>query len=206
MGRKPKLLLGTHNRGKVREYRVLVGAASFTITTPIDEGVTVAVEETGATYEENASIKARTYAAHSGLTALADDSGLEVEALNNAPGPLSARYAGPGAKDEEHISRLLRELADVPWEKRAARFVCVIALATPSGGVELCRGACEGIIALEPVGDSGFGYDPVFYLPDLGKTMAQLTLEEKNRISHRAAAMRRALPVLARLLQGCGQA
>ena len=204
MGRKPKLLLGTHNKGKIQEYRDLVGDVPFIITTPSDEGITEAIEETGTSYEENASLKARTYAARSELIVLADDSGLEVDALNNAPGPRSARYAGPGAKDEDHIARLLRELAEVPWEKRTARFVCVIALATPSGRKELYRGTCEGIITLEPRGDSGFGYDPVFYLQDLGKTMAQLTLKEKNRISHRALAMRQALPLLDRLLQECG--
>ena len=182
-----------------------MGDGPFNVTTLADVGITMAVEEKGATYEENASIKARAYGASSGLIALADDSGLEVDALNNAPGPLSARYAGPGAGDSEHISRLLDELAGVPWEKRTAHFVCVIAITTPSGRMEFYRGSCEGIIAPEARGDSGFGYDPVFYLPTLGKTMAQLSIGEKNRISHRSEAMRKALPLIAHLFRDCAE-
>ncbi|MFQ5933865.1 MAG: RdgB/HAM1 family non-canonical purine NTP pyrophosphatase [Dehalococcoidia bacterium] len=201
MGRERKLLLGTQNRGKISELKELIGSSPFIITTPLEEGVTATVDEYGATYEENASIKAKTYAVRSDLIALADDSGLEVDALDGAPGPLSARYAGPDASDRDHIARLLKELSAVPWEGRTARFVSVIAIATPSGKVEFSRGVCEGIIALEPTGESGFGYDPVFYIPEIGKTMAQLTMKEKNRISHRARAMRQALPLVARLFR-----
>ncbi|HIP87757.1 MAG TPA: non-canonical purine NTP pyrophosphatase, partial [Anaerolineales bacterium] len=128
---------------------------------------------------------------------LADDSGLEVDALNGAPGIRSARYT-PGS-DEDRIAALLRHLEGVPWERRTARFRCVIAVVPPDGTVHFAEGVCEGIIATEPAGGGGFGYDPVFYLPDLGCTMAQLPPEAKNRISHRARAVQAVMPVLRRL-------
>jgi XTP/dITP diphosphohydrolase len=194
-----KLLLATGNQAKVREYRSLLRDLPFRLVTPEEQGITTAVNEVGDSLEENARLKAATLAAESRLVALADDSGLEVDVLGGEPGPLSARYAGEGASDEERISYLLERLAGVPWEKRSARFRCVIAVATPGGRVELCSGECRGLITFEPVGRGGFGYDPVFYLPGLAKTMAELPPEEKNRISHRGQAARRVPEVLAGL-------
>ncbi len=196
-----KLLLGTQNRGKIRELEELIGDGDVRITTPFEEGVGLPVEETGTTFHENASIKAKTYAARSGLVTLADDSGLVVDALDGAPGVYSARYAGLQVSDRDHYELLLENLAGVPDDRRSARFVSVVAIATPDGKIELCEGACEGIVGTRPEGEGGFGYDPVFYIPELGKTMAQLTLEEKNRISHRSRAFRKAAPVVERVLR-----
>jgi XTP/dITP diphosphohydrolase len=151
-------------------------------------GIDVPVSETGKTFEENAKIKARAYARISNLTTIADDSGLEVDALKGAPGIYSARYAGEKASDSQRNEYLLAKLADVPWEERKARFQCVIAVALTNGQIKIFTETCAGIIAFQPCGKNGFGYDPVFYLPELGKTMAELTFEEKNAISHRGQA------------------
>ena len=161
-----------------------------------EQGITAEVDETGGSFEENARLKATVLARESGLLTLADDSGLEVDALGGEPGPLSARYAGEDATDEDRINYLLAKLKDVPEEKRTARFRCVIAIAAPDGTVELCSGECRGFITTTPRGEYGFGYDPVFYLPELGKTMAELPPEEKNRISHRAKAAEKARVLL----------
>ena len=192
----PKLLLATGNPAKVREYSMLLQGAPFTLTTVADEGIDINVEETGQTLEENAKLKAVAYAAQSQSLVAADDSGLEVDALGGEPGPLSARYAGEGASDQERIAFLLSRLQGTPWEKRSARFRCVIAIASPSGETQLCEGECRGYITFEPKGNQGFGYDPIFYLPELDKTMAELSMEEKNRVSHRSRAARKALEVL----------
>lgn len=197
-----RLLLATNNQGKVREYFLLLRDAPFTLTTLAQEGLKATVDEAGATMEENATLKAKGYAALSQLPTLADDSGLEVEALGGEPGVHSARYAGEKSSDRERIEYLLAKLDGVPLEERRARFRCVIAIATPSSLVELCEGKCEGVIAREPKGELGFGYDPIFYLPNLGKTMAELPLELKNEISHRGKAARLALPILKRLAMG----
>lgn len=205
MSQWPTLLLATGNRAKAREYARLLEGIPWQLTTLADLGIDTEVSETGATFEENAAMKARAYAAQSGLTTLADDSGLEVDALGGEPGVRSARYAGEGATDRERIHYLLDKLAGVPRGERAARFVCVIAIAAPDGEVTLCRGECPGVITVEPEGEHGFGYDPVFYLPALGKTMAQLSMEEKNELSHRGQAAwraRDALEALARRPQG----
>jgi XTP/dITP diphosphohydrolase len=193
-----KLLLATNNKAKVREYRSLLQGIPQELVTLADEGITTEVAETGNSLEANARLKAAAIATESGLLSLADDSGLEVDALGGEPGPLSARYAGKGATDGQIIGYLLDKLRDVPEGKRTARFRCVIAIATPDGAVELCAGECRGIIATAPVGEGGFGYDPVFYLPELGKTMAELPLEAKNQVSHRGRAAREAR----RLLEG----
>jgi XTP/dITP diphosphohydrolase len=195
----PKLLLATNNPGKAREYKSLLSGVPFELVTPAELGVDAEVEETGTTFEENARLKATTLAAESGLLTLADDSGLEVAALGGEPGTLSARYAGERASDEDRVNYLLTKLEGVPQEKRQARFRCVIAIATPDGEVELCSGECDGFIALKPRGKSGFGYDPIFYLPELGKTMAELPPEEKNKISHRGKAAEKARGVLQKL-------
>ncbi len=194
-----KLLVATHNQGKVREYRALLADLPLEVTYLDAEGITVDVEETGATFAENAILKARFYADLSGLWTWADDSGLVVDALGGAPGVYSARYAGPGASDADRYRKLLAALAAVPWAERTARFCCTVALARPAaagGLVETADGACEGVIAFGPVGDNGFGYDPVFYMPQHGATMAQLDAEVKNRVSHRARAAEAAVPLL----------
>lgn len=191
-----RLLLATNNSGKIREFTNLLKGIPYEIVTPAELGIITEVEETGETFEENARLKATTFTAESRLLSLADDSGLEVDALGGEPGPLSHRYAGEGASDADRIDYLLEKLKDVPEDKRTARFRCVIAIASPDGTVELCSGECPGVITTEPRGRNGFGYDPVFYVTELGKTMAELTPEEKNRISHRARAAEKARELL----------
>lgn len=193
---RPKLLLGTNNQAKVREYRSLLTDLDYELVTMAEQGISIAVEEVGESLEENARLKAKTIAARSRLLTLADDSGLEVDALGGEPGRLSARYAGENATDKELVAYLLQRLDGVPRENRTARFRCVIALATPGGKVELCSGDCPGLITFAPRGEHGFGYDPIFYLPEMDKTMAELTLEQKNKISHRGQAARKAAEVL----------
>ncbi len=185
-----KLLLATNNKGKVREYKSLLEGLDLELVTPAEAGISGEIEETGSSLEENARLKAVISAARSGLPALADDSGLEVDALGGEPGVRSARYAGEGASDTDRVLFLLSKLENVPDDKRSARFRCVIALATPKGEVEYCSGECRGVITREPRGGKGFGYDPVFFIPEMGKTMAELSFEEKNGISHRARAAR----------------
>jgi len=192
----PKLLLATNNKAKVREYKHLLKDLPFELVPLAEVGIKTGVDEVGESLEENARLKALTLARESQLLVLADDSGLEVDALGGEPGRLSARYAGEGASDKDRVNYLLARLKDVPWEKRSARFRCVIAIATPDGKVELCSEECWGVITLEPRGKGGFGYDPIFYLPGLGKTMAELTLEEKNKVSHRGRAARQAIKLL----------
>ena len=196
-----KLLLATGNAAKVREYKLLLEGIPFEVVTVAEQGIEVEVSESGKTMEENATLKALSYARLSNLLTLADDSGLEVDILGGEPGVMSARYAGAGASDKDRIERLLNKLDDTPWEKRTARFRCVIAIAKPSGWVETCEGVCNGIVTFNPRGTSGFGYDPVFYLPQFGKTMAELSPEEKNDISHRGRAARQARHILQRLFE-----
>jgi XTP/dITP diphosphohydrolase len=191
-----RLLVATNNRGKLREYTSLLEGLGLELTTLAGAGIAVEIEETGSSMEHNAIQKATAYAELSGLPALADDSGLEVDALGGEPGPLSRRYAGDDASDAERNDYLLARLRDVPRERRSARFRCVIAIATPDGDLQTCEGVCEGVIAFEPKGEGGFGYDPIFHLPDFDKRMAELTLEEKNRISHRAKAAQEARRLL----------
>ncbi len=191
-----KLLLATNNRGKVREYRNLLKNIPLELVTMDELGITTVVDETGKTMEENARLKATLLARESGLLTLADDSGLEVDALNGEPGNLSARYAGENASDEDRINYLLSRLENVPLEKRTACFRCVIAISNSNGKVEICSGECRGVITMEPKGSEGFGYDPIFYIPPLGKTMAELTPELKNQVSHRARAAGKVYQVL----------
>jgi len=195
-----KLLLATNNEAKVREYRNLLQKLPFELVTLAELGMTTIVNEVGESLEENARLKATVLVAKSQLLALADDSGLEVDALGGEPGRLSARYAGEGASDRDRVNYLLSRLKGVPWQKRSARFRCIIAIATPDGEVELCSGECRGFITFEPRGEQGFGYDPVFYLPELDKTMAELPLEIKNQVSHRGQAARKVYQVLERFL------
>lgn len=191
-----KLLIATHNQGKRAEYAAILGDLPLKLITLTDLDIDVEIEETGTTFEENALRKARGYAALTGLLTLADDSGLEVDALDGAPGIRSARYAGPEASDEDLYTLLLHHLRDVPDAERSARFRCVIALVWPEGREEVVEGECEGHILREPRGERGFGYDPIFYVPQKGKTMAQLPMEVKNRISHRGRAAVKAKKVL----------
>jgi len=194
-----KLLLATYNSGKIKEYRFLLNGLGYEITALAEQGITDAVAESGNSYEQNARLKATAYARLSQLITLADDSGLEVDALGREPGIRSARFGGESASDEDRVALLLAKLNGVRWEERTASFKCVIAIATPRGEVKICRGECRGIVALEPRGNNGFGYDPIFYLPQFGKTMAELPPEIKNQISHRARASQEARRVLQQL-------
>ena len=191
-----KLLIATTNQGKVREYKNLLEDIPFELVSLTDEGISTVVEETGATFRENAGLKAETIAVESGFLTLADDSGIEVDALGGEPGVMSARYAGDDASDAERVAYLLLKMKDVPEGNRTARFRCVIAIAEPEGETEYFTGECEGIVPLEPAGELGFGYDPILYIPELGKTIAELGPEVKNRISHRARAADKARKAL----------
>jgi XTP/dITP diphosphohydrolase len=200
-----KVLVATRNPGKMKEYAELLGdgapgGEAVKWVSLADLGIEDEVEETGSTFEENARLKAVAYATASGLLTLADDSGLEVEALDGAPGVYSARYAGRGAGDLDRIRKLLAALEGVPAQDRAARFVCAVAICTPEGDIYTAEGECRGRIAFEPHGSNGFGYDPVFYISGLHMTMAEAEPEIKNRISHRAMALAAIRPVLADLI------
>jgi XTP/dITP diphosphohydrolase len=183
-----ELVLATRNRHKGAELTALLSRLGIRIRT-LDEfpGIPEVIED-GDTCEANAVKKARTVAEATGLPTVADDTGLEVDALEGRPGVFAARYAGEGATYEDNCRKLLTELAGVPREQRTARFITVAALDTPSQGVRVARGVLEGLIAEEPRGTEGFGYDPVFIVPRLGKTLAELSAEQKNQISHRAKA------------------
>ncbi|MEJ2740735.1 MAG: RdgB/HAM1 family non-canonical purine NTP pyrophosphatase [Dehalococcoidia bacterium] len=196
-----KLLLATTNKGKIGEYRYLFRDLSFEIVSPMQENMDIDVDEKYITLEENARQKALEYAERIGIITVADDSGLEVDALGGEPGVRSSRYAGEGASDEDRVNYLLSKMEGVPPEKRTARFRCVIAIADKNGIKAVCNGECNGTIALEPKGENGFGYDPVFFLPGLNKTLAELDTETKNALSHRASAAREAGPILSRLAE-----
>jgi len=197
----PKLVIATNNPGKLREFRELLDGCGFELTTPAVLGVPFEPEETGSTFEENATIKAVEAARATGLPALADDSGLEVDHLGGRPGIFSARYAGdgrtdPSLTDEQRAGAVLDELRGVPDGQRSARFRCVIAVATPAGRVRTVEGVFEGRIAHEARGTGGFGYDPIFLVPELGVTSAELPPERKNAMSHRGEAARKARALL----------
>jgi len=198
MFHKNKLLIATTNAGKIAEYRCLLSQLNYQLTSPVEEGISLVVNETSNNYSQNAKVKALAYAKYSGLTTIADDSGLEVDALNGMPGVLSARFAGEKATDTDNVRLLLAKLKNIPWDKRTAYFTCVIAISNPRGMVELCDASCYGIITFEPIGNNGFGYDPVFYLPELNKTMAELSEQRKNEISHRSKAVLKAQQILRR--------
>lgn len=193
------ILIATNNPGKRQEFNAILGATALPFVTPAEVGLELEVDETGQTYAANAELKARAFAQASGLIVLADDSGLEVDALSGAPGVYSARYAGPNATSADRRTKLLRELSSVP-APRLARFRCVIAVAHPSGELHQFEGVCEGEIIFEERGTNGFGYDPLFYLPGYGQTMAELPPAVKNQISHRAKATLAALPYLQQIL------
>ncbi len=182
------LLLATNSAGKVAELREIFAGLPVTLVTPAELGIDLDPEETGATLDENARLKATAFARESGCASLADDSGLEVDALDGEPGVRSKRYAGPDADDAERIQLLLRTMEGVAEADRGARFRCVMALATPERLVGTVEGRCDGRIAFAPRGQGGFGYDPVFFLPERGLTMAEIPPAEKNAISHRGRA------------------
>jgi XTP/dITP diphosphohydrolase len=195
----PKLLLASSNPGKIREYRLLLGDLGYQIVTLSEQGINKVITESGNTYEQNAEMKATPYAKLSQLITLADDSGLEVDALHGKPGIHSARFAGKNATDVDRVTKLLAMMSGIPWDRRTAHFKCVIAIAMPEGKVTLCQGKRHGIIAFEAKGENGFGYDPIFYLPELAKTMAELPLELKNQLSHRGQAAQKARNILNQL-------
>jgi len=195
-----QLLLASTNPGKVREILDLLGDLPIEVVTPQQVGLELSILENGATYAENAALKAQTYAPLAGMLALGDDSGLEVDALGGLPGIRSARFSPrPGATDADRRLYLLQRLESLPrpW---TARFRCTVALATPVGEVYFAEGECPGEIIPEERGQGGFGYDPIFLLNELGLTMAELTTEMKNRLSHRARALQAARPMLTELI------
>ena len=182
-----KFVLATHNPGKLKEMGAILAQFGVEVVSPRDLGITVDVEETGTTFAENAMLKAKAICAAAKLPAIADDSGLCVDALNGGPGVYSARYGGEGLDDKGRYMLLLNNMRGQPT--RAAHFACAIACAFPNGDELTAEGRCDGTIAFAPMGEGGFGYDPVFFVPSLKKTFAQLTAEEKNAISHRGKAL-----------------
>jgi XTP/dITP diphosphohydrolase len=186
-----RIVLATKNKGKIREFSRMFEEFDVEILTIADIPDMPDVVEDGKTFEANARKKAEAILGFTGFPALADDSGLEVDALGGQPGVYSARFAGPNATDDENNEKLTGMLRDVAKEERQARFVSVLALAIPDGQTLLAKGTCEGIIVLDAKGERGFGYDPHFFLPDKQQTMAELSPEEKNRISHRGVALRK---------------
>jgi XTP/dITP diphosphohydrolase len=198
-----RLLVATNNPGKLNEFRALL--EGIAVVAPGDLGLAIEVEENGRTFAENAAAKARAFAIASAGIALADDSGLEVDALDGAPGVRSARFGGPGLNDRDRCLLLLERLRAFPDpSRRRARFRCCIVVAAPDGRTCQAWGTCEGIIAPSPTGEGGFGYDPIFYLPDRGLTMAQISPALKNRLSHRARAIAAVRPLLLRTFPEAG--
>ena len=183
-----KFILATHNPGKLREMSDILSHLGVEVMSPAEVGITVEVEETGTTFAENAMLKAKAICDASGLPAIADDSGLCVDALNGGPGVYSARYGGEGLDDKGRYTLLLNSMRG--QTTRAAHFACAIACAFPDGKTLTAEGRCDGAIAFAPMGEGGFGYDPVFLVPERGKTFGQLTAEEKSAISHRGKALR----------------
>ncbi|RME23159.1 MAG: XTP/dITP diphosphatase [Candidatus Zixiibacteriota bacterium] len=196
-----KLVLATNNRDKIAEIKRLLADLPVTILTREDFADFPDPEEDGQTLEANAIIKAKAIYAFTGLPALADDSGLEVDALNGAPGIRSSRYAGPNATYADNCAKLLDALADVPSDKRTARFRCVVALCWAEDDIETVAGIVEGVITTDRAGDKGFGYDPVFYYPPLKKRFAELSPDEKNRVSHRGRALQKARALITKRLE-----
>jgi len=196
----PKLLLATNNAGKQKEIHSLLKDLAFDLVTPFELNLDLEIEEDGTTYKENAAKKAVAFAQASGLISLSDDTGLEVVTLGGAPGLYSARYAPkPDAEDADRRAYLLEQLHSLPQPWKAC-FRCVIAIATPTGELKFTEGICPGVIIPNERGTKGFGYDPLFLIPSTGKTMAELSMDEKNRLSHRALAVLEAQPTLLKLL------
>lgn len=182
-----KIILASNNKNKIREISEILSLLGYEVISQRDAGADFEVEETGTTFAENAAIKARAVYEHCKTAVIADDSGLEVDYLKGAPGVYSHRYAGENATDADRNAKLLKELSGVPDEKRGAQFTCVICFIDENGREELVKGVCRGKIGYEPMGENGFGYDPVFMCGE--KSFAQISPEEKNKISHRAKAL-----------------
>jgi len=195
-----EILLATTNKGKVIELVKMLDYEGVRVLSLSDFPEFPEIDENGSDFSENALIKARAAFEYTGLITLADDSGLEVDALNGAPGIFSARYAGEPKDDERNILKLLADLNDIPPEGRTARFCCCLAIVAPGGKESMFEGTVEGMIIQSKKGSGGFGYDPIFYLPEYEKTMAELTIEEKNTISHRARAYQKAVSILRKML------
>ena len=194
------ILIATNNKGKVDEIKALLAGLGLALVTPADLGLALEVTEDGQTYAENAAKKAKAFALSSGMIALGDDSGLEVDALGGEPGLHSHRFCPiPNATDADRRKYLLEQLGDHPrpW---TARFRATVAIALPSGELKLATGECEGEIIPDERGSNGFGYDPIFFIPELGHSMAELEMNEKNRLSHRARAIQNAIPILKEVL------
>lgn len=185
-----EIVIASHNEGKVKEFRSMFEQYDISVVSLRDLDFHEEIEETGTTFEENASIKAEAIAKRFNQPVIADDSGLVIDALDGRPGVYSARYAGVEKNDDANMDKVLYELKSVHDSERTARFVSVLAIARPGNETSIVKGTCEGIIAQEKIGDQGFGYDPIFYVPSLGKTMAQLDPKEKNQISHRSNALK----------------
>lgn len=185
-----QVIIATQNKGKAKDFEALFGPLGYEVLTLRDVAKDMDVEETGVTFEENAILKAEAVAETLQTTVIADDSGLEIDALDGEPGVYSARYAGEAKSDEANIEKVLAKLESVPEEQRRARFRCVLAIASPNKKTRTYSGSCEGLILSERRGDYGFGYDPIFFVPNEGKAMAELVPEEKAAISHRGNAIR----------------
>lgn len=184
-----EVLIATKNKGKVKDFEAIFAPLGFEVKSMFDVASDMDIEETGTTFEENAILKAEALAKALNTIVIADDSGLAIDALNGEPGVYSARYAGDH-DDEANIVKVLEKLDGLPTPERTARFICCIAIAGPGIDTKTFNGACEGVITEMKVGENGFGYDPIFYVPQLSRTMAQLTAEEKGKISHRGNAIR----------------
>ena len=195
-----EVVIATRNPGKLREIQAILSSFPLKFLSLEDFPDIPEVVEDGATFSENAGKKASIIARFTGRLAIADDSGLAVDALQGGPGVLSSRYAGENATDQERCQKLLVEMASIPEGKRQAKFVCAMAVALPGGKMQVVEGECRGWITFAPRGKGGFGYDPVFFLPELGKTMAELEPEEKNRLSHRARALEKLKAILPEFL------
>ena len=191
-----QLFLATTNTGKIQEFKLLLKESNYSLVTPKETGVNLAVEENGNSFKENALIKAKAYSIATNYLCLADDSGIEIDALNGMPGICSARYGGPDLTDKDRVNLVLSKMRDVPWSLRTARFRTSLALAWPEGENAVYEGVLEGVIGFESKGTNGFGYDPIFFLPSLQSTVGELTNIQKAQISHRSIAVSKLLKFL----------
>lgn len=193
------LVIASRNKGKISEIEELLADLPIEVLSLLDYPLMIEIEENGETFAENAQIKAQAVYNYTKCAVLADDSGLEIDALDGRPGVHSSRFAGENAADAEKCELILNIMKNVPDEKRTARFKSVICIIDMNGSISLTEGVCNGIITHEPIGDNGFGYDPIFYIPNLNRTMAQLTSSEKNAVSHRGIALRLAVDIIKKL-------
>lgn len=200
-----EVIIATKNPGKAKEFEHIFSSRGITVRTLLDYPEIPEVEETGTTFEENATLKAEAVSKALGKMVIGDDSGLIVDALEGRPGIYSARYAGEPKNDQNNTDKVLSELEDIPEEKRTARFYCALAVAIPGQETKTVSGTCEGRILKERRGSNGFGYDPVFYVPEKGLAMAELSSDEKNKISHRANALKKLDVVLDAILESAEQ-